>query len=64
MNLRNAREGLITLCKLTFGITKKNPLHEYRHICLESASTLPTILKWPSPKLVDDCWLPVINLVH
>jgi len=63
MELRNALVGFVMLCKLTFGTTK-NPLHEYRYNRLESASKLPTILKYPIPKPVDDCWLPTINLVH
>ena len=54
MDLRNALVGFVKLRKLIFGTTK-NPLHEYQYNRLESASKLPTILKWPSPKLVDDC---------
>jgi len=63
MDLRNAVVGFVMLCKMTFGTTK-NPLLESEYKRSESASKLPTILKWPSPKLVDDCWFPIINLVH
>jgi len=54
MDLRNALVGFVMLCKMTFGTTK-NLLLESQYKRLESASKLPTILKCPSPKLVDDC---------
>ena len=54
MDLRNALVGFVMLCKMTFGTTK-NLLLESQYNRLESASKLATILKWPSPKLVDDC---------
>jgi len=63
MDLRNALVGFVKLCKMTFGTTK-NPLLETQYNRFESASKLPTILKYPLSKLVDDCWLPKINLVH